>query len=37
MDQDNNRIGIELASQAGMCEEKVLQALRRLHHSLCRR
>jgi len=36
MDQYNNRIGIELATQAGMCEEKVLQALRRLRHSLCR-
>jgi len=36
MDQYNKRVGIEPATQAGMCEEKALKALRRLRHSLCR-
>ena len=37
MDHYNNLIGIELADQAGSCEEKVLQAMLRLYHSLCRK
>jgi hypothetical protein len=35
MDLYNNRIGMELASQPGTCEQKTLQALPRLRHSLC--
>lgn len=35
MDLHNNAIGMELAAQPGTCEEKVLQALPRLRHSLC--
>ncbi len=35
MDLHNNRIGMELATQPGTCEEKALQALPRLRHSLC--
>jgi uncharacterized protein DUF6973 len=35
MDLNNNRIGVELAHQPGSCEEKVLQSLHRLRHSLC--
>jgi hypothetical protein len=35
MDLHNNRIGMELAAQPGTCEEKALQALHRLRHSLC--
>jgi hypothetical protein len=35
MDLHNNRIGMELAAQPGTCEEKALQALPRLRHSLC--
>jgi hypothetical protein len=35
MDLYNNRIGIELASQPGECEGKVLKALPRLRHSIC--
>jgi hypothetical protein len=36
MDLHNNRIGMELAAQPGTCEEKALQALPRLRHSLCK-
>jgi hypothetical protein len=35
MDLYNNRIGIQLASQPGACEEKVLKSLHRLRHSIC--
>jgi Domain of unknown function (DUF6973) len=35
MDRNNNRIGVELAARPGSCEEKALQALPRLRHSLC--
>lgn len=35
MDLHNNRIGTELAGQPGNCENKVMQALPRLRHSLC--
>ncbi|MBC8017965.1 MAG: hypothetical protein H7X83_05530 [Verrucomicrobia bacterium] len=35
MDLHNNRIGTKLAHQSGSCEEKVLQSLHRLRHSLC--
>ena len=35
MDLHNNKIGIELAGQAGTCEDKVIRSLPRLRHSLC--
>jgi hypothetical protein len=35
MDIYNNRIGMELSSQPGTCEEKVMDSLHLLRHSLC--
>jgi hypothetical protein len=35
MDLSNNRLGIELAAKPGGCEEKVMNSLHLLRHSLC--
>jgi hypothetical protein len=35
MDLGNNRIGMELAGLSGSCEEKVMNSLHRLRHSIC--
>jgi len=35
MDLHNNRVGMGLAEQPGDCEEKVMNSLHLLRHSLC--
>lgn len=37
MDEHNNRVGIGLATQPGDCEEKIMDSLPLLRHSLCRK